>query len=256
VSFDNHIPVVLSSGGKGGVGKSLVSIGLAGALAKRKKVGLLDMDFRAPNIPYILRLPLETQFDAEFRHIPAQGHLNGHSIPVFSTALVYGDARSILMPGSLIRTAVKDFLYDVVWPDLDVMVVDTDPSAADTLNGLRDVLVNISAFVVTTPEVSSLADSERMLDACNELAIPVTGIVANMVGTACPSCGEPIRCKACGEPIQYGLEQPILDLATRRNVPVAASLPWSPMARLDPIAAVTGPWAKQFDRLASLVLGG
>ncbi len=233
----------------------MVACGLTAALAKRKRVGLLDMDFRAPNIPYILHLPLETEFDAEYRHIPAQGQFNGRSVPVFSTALVYGDARSILMPGSVIRSSVKDFLYDVVWPDLDVMVVDTDPSAADTLNGLRDVLTNISAFVVTTPEVASLADSERMLDACNELSIPIRGIVANMVGTACPSCGEEIQCRSCGETIHYGLEQSILDIAKRRNVPVAATFPWTPTARLDPIGAVTGMWAEKFDRLASLVVG-
>lgn len=253
--FDRRTRAVLSSGGKGGVGKSLVSIGLAAAFAKQSRTGLLDMDFRAPNLPYLLHLPLEPKFDAEFRHIPPVASLGGASIPVFSTALVYGDARSILMPGSLVRSAVRDFLDDVAWPPLDVLVVDTDPSAADTLNGLRDTLPNISAFVVTTPEVSSLADSERMIDACHELSIPVVGLVANMVGTACPNCGKPIVCSCCGTGIQYGAVGMIEEMAHRRSVPIAAVLPWTPMARLSPLGVVTDLWAEQFQSMVAQAMG-
>ncbi len=237
------------------MGKSLVAVGLAVALAKRQRVGLLDLDFRAPNIPYILGLPLEASYDREYRPKPLWWSRGAVGFPVFSTAIVYGDATSILMEGSLVRTAVRDFLDDVAWPELDMLVIDTDPSAADTLNGLRDTLKEMSAFIVTTPERSSLADSARMIDSCRELSIRVRGLVVNMAGTVCSSCGEPLACGGCGTEVVYGDPRMVEDFAARASVPIAATLPWMSTARADPVGTVSGKWARQFDGLAAGVLG-
>lgn len=242
MSLSDRTRTLLIASGKGGVGKSTVSIGTALALVRRgMRVGLLDLDIRAPNITYLLGIP--DKCDAGPDGVPTPPVARG--MPVFSPAMLFRTGGSILMGGNALRSLVLDLFNVVAWPELDWVVVDMDPAPGDSLRAVRDARNDVSGVVVTTPDRTSTEDARRMLDAFEGLGVRTVGVVGNMVG---------LRCHKCGETIINGgdtgeMQAAALDHGTR----VLAMLPWDAQIHTDPVAAAAQRFAESFDYVARAV---
>jgi len=179
--------VVMS--GKGGVGKSTTAVNLALALAQAgKKVGLLDIDLHGPSLPTMFGVRGERPvMDEEGIH-----PLEVHGVKLMSLGLLLpGDGSATIMRGPMKHGAIMQLLADVVWGDLDFLLLDCPPGTGDEPLSAVQLLGNkTAAVVVTTPQDVALTDVEKSLSFCRELKLPVVGLVENMSGFICPHCGE------------------------------------------------------------------
>lgn len=175
-----HKIMVLS--GKGGVGKSTVSTGLALALAQQgHKVGILDIDITGPNVPKMMGLDGRRLHVEEGRIHPAQGHLG---VKVISMAfLLDDDDTPVVWRGPIKLGAIQQFIGDVEWGDLDYLVIDFPPGTSDEPLTVAQSLPDIDGMViVTTPQDVALLDSRKSIGFAESLKVPVLGVVENMSG--------------------------------------------------------------------------
>ena len=183
-----HTVVVIS--GKGGVGKSTVSANLAFTLARddEHQVGLLDADIDGPNIPKMLGIEDEGVTGFSDRFIPVNVRPN---LAVISMAffLPYRDS-PVIWRGPLKSVAIKQFLGQVEWGNLDYLIVDLPPGTGDAPLSVAQIIRNVSgAIVVTTPQDVALLDSRKAVTFARKLNVPIMGILENMSGFVCPHCG-------------------------------------------------------------------
>jgi len=181
-----HKIVVMS--GKGGVGKSTVSVNLALALSKKgHKVGILDADVTGPNVPKMLGMPNERPMWADEGIIPPEKS----GIKVISMAFVLEtEDRAVIWRGPLIMRTIEQFLSDVNWGELDYLIVDLPPGTGDeTLSIMQFIPEMEGVIVVTTPQDVALLDGRKSISMAKEMKIPVLGVVENMSGFTCPHCG-------------------------------------------------------------------
>jgi ATP-binding protein involved in chromosome partitioning len=184
----DHSLVVMS--GKGGVGKSTVSANLATSLAEETEanVGLLDADLHGPDIPKIMGVEGERLGGSEESIEPAK--LDNLKIMSIGFTLPSDDS-PVVWRGPLKMKAIKQFLGDVNWGELDYLIIDLPPGTGDEPLSIAQVLENLDgSLVVTTPQDLSLLDSRKAYNFSGKLDIPVLGIVENMSGFVCPHCGE------------------------------------------------------------------
>ena len=180
---------IMISSGKGGVGKSTTSVNLAIALAQSgKSVGLLDADIYGPNIPRMLGLNAQkpTVDESVMKLIP----LKAYGIKVMSMGMMYEEGQSLIWRGPMIMRAVEQMLSDVLWGELDILVIDMPPGTGDAQLTLAQSVPITAGISVTTPQVVALDDSARSLDMFEKLNIPIAGIIENMSGFVCPNCRE------------------------------------------------------------------
>lgn len=179
--------VVMISSGKGGVGKSTTSVNLAIALAQHnQKVGLLDADVYGPNIPRMLGL-IEvnpTTDPSGKKLIP----LEAYKIKSMSMGLLYEEGQSLIWRGPMLMRAIEQMLTDILWGQLDILVVDMPPGTGDAQLTLAQAVPVSAGITVTTPQSVSLDDASRSLDMFERLHIPIAGIIENMSGFICPHC--------------------------------------------------------------------
>ncbi|MFC1601004.1 iron-sulfur cluster carrier protein MrpORP [Candidatus Sumerlaeota bacterium] len=183
-----HKILVLS--GKGGVGKSSVAVNLAMSLALAgKKVGLLDADMHGPSVPKLLGLEQHSPIIKGDVLLPVEFE---DKLKVMSLGfLLRGRSQAVIWRGPRKTGAIKQFLKDVDWGDLDFLVIDLPPGTGDEPLSICQLIENpTGAVVVTTPQEIALADVRRSINFCRQLATPVIGVVENMSGFACPHCGE------------------------------------------------------------------
>ncbi len=186
-----HVILVLS--GKGGVGKSTVSVNLAIALANHgKNVGLLDLDFHGPSIPKMLGI--EDQRATGFAKAIEPVHVTGN-LSVMSMAFLLPDKSSpVIWRGPMKMGAIQQFLAEVNWGSLDYLVVDLPPGTGDEALTIAQLAPNVKgAVIVTTPQEVAVMDAIKAAKFIEKLELPVIGIIENMSGMICPHCGETIN---------------------------------------------------------------
>lgn len=175
-----HKIMVLS--GKGGVGKSTVSTGLALSLAQQGyKVGILDIDITGPNVPKMMGLDGRRLHVESGKIHPAQGHMG---VKVISMAfLIDDDDTPVVWRGPIKLGAIQQFIGDVEWGNLDYLVIDFPPGTSDEPLTVAQSLPDIDGMViVTTPQDVALLDSRKSITFSESLKVPVLGVVENMSG--------------------------------------------------------------------------
>ncbi len=186
-----HTIIVMS--GKGGVGKSTVSVNIAVGLALRGyEVGILDADIHGPNVPKMLKLE-DVRLEADENGIyPAEVPPR---IKVMSMAFLSQDKDTpIVWRGPMKMGALRQFIEDVYWGDLDYLVVDLPPGTGDEPLTIAQLISNADgSVIVTTPQDVALLDSRKSVSFSNALELPVLGIVENMAGFVCPHCNETVN---------------------------------------------------------------
>ncbi|AKF25424.1 sodium:proton antiporter [Sulfurovum lithotrophicum] len=176
---------VMVSSGKGGVGKSTTSVNLAIAMAMQgKKVGLLDADIYGPNIPRMMGVEDQKPEIQGNKVLP----LKAYGVEVMSMGSLMEPGQSLIWRGSMIMKAIEQFLRDILWSELDVLVIDMPPGTGDAQLTLAQSVPVTAGITVTTPQEVSLDDSRRSLDMFQKLHIPTAGIIENMSGFICPEC--------------------------------------------------------------------
>lgn len=183
-----HVVIVMS--GKGGVGKSTVSSNLAASLSmKGYQTGIMDLDITGPNIPKMFGVEDEKLMAVDQRLIPVTVP---PSLKLMSMAFLLPDRDSpIMWRGPVKMSAVKQFIEDVNWGQLDYLVIDMPPGTGDEALSIVQLIPKADGMViVTTPQDVALLDSRKSLVFAAETGIPIIGIVENMSGFVCPHCGE------------------------------------------------------------------
>jgi ATP-binding protein involved in chromosome partitioning len=179
--------VIAVASGKGGVGKSTVSVNLAVALAQAgASVGLLDADITGPNIPMMLGLEGQPKASENNKIVP----LERHGVKAISIQFFVPEGQPIVWRGPLVGGAIQQFLRDVEWGELDYLVIDLPPGTSDAQLTLAQAVPVSGAVLVTTPQEVSLLDVEKALAMFKRMSVPVLGLVENMTAFVCPHCGE------------------------------------------------------------------
>lgn len=177
--------------GKGGVGKSSVSVNLAIALAARgKKVGIMDVDIHGPDIPRMLGISEQMVSSDGRKLLPVRYSPNISVVSIETLMQTKDDA--IIWRGPMKHAAIRQFIGDVEWGELDFLIIDSPPGTGDEPLSVAQTISDASAVIVTTPQEISLADVRKSISFCKRLKMKVLGIVENMSGFTCPKCGEKI----------------------------------------------------------------
>ncbi|HEY7284214.1 MAG TPA: Mrp/NBP35 family ATP-binding protein [Vicinamibacterales bacterium] len=176
--------VIAVGAGKGGVGKTTVSVNLAIALAKcGSKVGIIDGDIYGPNVPIMLGLRTQLVTDGQ-KIVPAEKY----GLQVISMGFLTSDDAPIIWRGPMLHGALQQFFREVRWSELDYLVIDLPPGTGDVALSLSQTVPVAGAIVVTTPQQVSLADSRRAVAMYKKLNIPTLGVIENMSYFVCPEC--------------------------------------------------------------------
>ncbi|MBE0602566.1 MAG: Mrp/NBP35 family ATP-binding protein [Deltaproteobacteria bacterium] len=184
-----HKIVVMS--GKGGVGKSTVAVNLAASLMlSGKRVGLMDVDIHGPSIPTMLGLENQSPLPAANGSVTPilMGEMKVMSIGFF----LRNQDDAVIWRGPMKNTAIKQFLKDVEWGDLDYLIIDSPPGTGDEPLSVVQIMGagNLDgAVIVTTPQKVAAVDVRKSISFCRIIQLPVLGVVENMSGFACPNCG-------------------------------------------------------------------
>jgi Mrp family chromosome partitioning ATPase len=186
----NHIThkfMVMS--GKGGVGKSSVSVNLATALATMgHKIGLMDVDIHGPDIPRMLGIQGDLHANNDKKIVPARYSPRLSVVSIES--LMPDKNEAIIWRGPAKHAAIRQFLGDVDWGDLDYLIIDAPPGTGDEPLTVAHFIKDAQAIIVTTPQEVALADVRKSIRFCRQVDMEILGLVENMSGYACPKCGE------------------------------------------------------------------
>ncbi len=224
---DNRTQVILVASGKGGVGKSSVTVNLAMALVARgKRVGVLDADIYGHSIPPMLGLAdaVPTVVDGMILPVPSMG------MTVISIGMLKGSRDQVIAwRGPILDRALQQFLADVYWGDLDFLLVDLPPGTGDVALSLGQKLPNAEVLVVTTPQQASAEVAERAGTMASMLEQKVLGVVENMayLDVTCPDCGSSHRVDVFGS----GGGEAVAGTLTERlgyEIPLLAEIPMDP----------------------------
>ncbi len=244
VAFKNLIPGIkrclVVGSGKGGVGKSTVTINLAIAMAQQGlQVGLLDSDIYGPSIPMMLGLKDSPLATPEGKILP----LDAFGVKVMSMGLLIEEDRPVIWRGAMLNKVLQQFLGDVAWGDLDVLFIDLPPGTGDVqLTLIQNAQVD-GAIIVSTPQDVAFLDAKKAIGMFGTVKVPIVGIIENMSSFICPGCGQETQIFGHGgvQAAAKRMELPFLgevpiDLAIREGgdsgQPLVAAHPDSPQTRV------------------------
>ena len=182
-----HIIAIAS--GKGGVGKSTVSINIAAALSKNYKVGVLDLDIYGPSLPMLVNLHEQPEMTAEKKLIP----LKKFNMRLMSFGFINSENAPAVWRGPMVSRMTQQFFEDVVWGELDYLILDLPPGTGDIQLTLVQKLAITGAVMVTTPQELALLDVKKGADMFGKVNTPVMGVIENMTHFICPHCNEASR---------------------------------------------------------------
>ncbi len=234
--------IIATTSGKGGVGKSTVSVNLSVSLAKLGfKTGLLDADIYGPNIPTMMGIdgiPVQVDKTNKDKITPSEKY----GVKVLSIGNMVPKDAAIIWRGSLIHQVIKQFLEDVTWGDLDFLVVDLPPGTGDAQLTLAQEVKVSGGIIVITPQHVAMSDAAKANDFFKKLKIPVLGLIENMSYFVCPNCGARTDIFSHGGGKKFATENSLpflgeipIDLEIReggdKGKPVAISNPDSPVAK-------------------------
>ncbi|KAF9643462.1 P-loop containing nucleoside triphosphate hydrolase protein [Thelephora ganbajun] len=191
-----HIVIICS--GKGGVGKSSVSVQVALSLyasSPNARVGILDVDLTGPSIPRMLGLDGHPVHQSTDGWVPVYADGGEARLACMSVAfLLKRKDDSVIWRGPKKNAMIRQFLSDVRWGELDYLIIDTPPGTSDEhislIEHLSPVHSRLSGIVVTTPQAVALLDAMKCVSFTRTVSLPLLGVIENMSGYACPCCGE------------------------------------------------------------------
>jgi ATP-binding protein involved in chromosome partitioning len=179
--------VVAVASGKGGVGKSTVAANLAVTLARLgHRVGLLDADIYGPSLPIMFGIHERPRVDEGENRIHP---FSRYGLSLMSLGFILDTDTPVIWRGPMVMKAIEQMLGDVLWGELDFLVVDLPPGTGDAQLTLTQKVPLSGAVIVTTPQDVALIDARKGLAMFRKVNVPVVGIVENMSGFVCPHCG-------------------------------------------------------------------
>jgi ATP-binding protein involved in chromosome partitioning len=181
--------IVAVGSGKGGVGKTTLSVNLAVALTKLgHKVGLLDADVYGPNVPLMLGVRDQPRMIGENRIEPLQAF----GLKVISVGFLNPGDKPIIWRGPMLHQIIRQFLGLVEWGQLDYLIVDLPPGTGDIALSLVQTVPLTGAVVVSTPSDVSLQDARKAIEMFRQMKVDVVGVVENMSYFVCPHCSHEV----------------------------------------------------------------
>ena len=211
--------IIAVGSGKGGVGKTTLSVNLAVALAKMgHRVGLLDADVYGPNVPLMLGVNSQPRMIGENRIEPVEAF----GLKVISVGFLNPGDKPVIWRGPMLHQIIRQFLGLVEWGQLDYMVVDLPPGTGDVALSLVQTVPLTGAVVVSTPSDVSLQDARKAIEMFRQMKVDVAGVVENMSYFVCPHCQQEVDIFSRG-----GAEL----MAKRFDVPFLGSVALDPEVR-------------------------
>jgi ATP-binding protein involved in chromosome partitioning len=230
--------VIAVGAGKGGVGKTTLSVNLAIALSQSgARVAMIDGDIYGPNVPIMLGIRTQLATDGQ-RIVPAEQY----GIQLVSMAFLTDDDSPVIWRGPMLHGVVQQFFREVAWNDVDYLIVDLPPGTGDVALSLAQSVPVAGSVLVTTPQVVSLADTRRAVKMYEKLSVPASGIIENMSHFICPTCRteSDIFGKGGGEKLAQELGVPFLGripiyepirIGGDTGIPICVGEPKSPAAQ-------------------------
>lgn len=183
---------IIVMSGKGGVGKTSVSVNLSIALANKGfKVGLMDVDLHGPDIPRMLGFKGMLDLSENQKLNPMKYSENLKAVSIES--LTSDKDEAIIWRGPIKHSTIRQFIGDVEWGELDYLIIDSPPGTGDEPLTVVQTIPDARAIIVTTPQEISLADVRKSISFCKTVGMKILGLVENMSGFTCPHCGEKLE---------------------------------------------------------------
>lgn len=199
VTMNKHVPIsdvlaipgvknsIAIASGKGGVGKSTTTANLAVALAQiGQRVGILDADLYGPSLPMLMGIREKPLVSTEKKLVP----IKKFGIQCFSIGFMIAPETPMIWRGPMVQGALQQILKDVLWEDIDILLIDMPPGTGDVQLTLAQLTRMRGAIIVSTPQDIALIDARKGLEMFRKVNVPVLGIIENMSIFHCPHCGQ------------------------------------------------------------------